>query len=653
MLLDSRNISLKWKTAVPIIIFVAIGVLAMVFVTGYKTKKIVLEQERNSTLHGYRDTVLNALTTMMLSGDFNRQEAKFLDQMKNIADLRVVRGQSLNGQFGAGDGDSYHPAPDSQEAEVLRTGMEKVIIEGDHIRGIYPYIASSNYMGRDCLSCHNVKPGAVLGAVSIRMPLKGSFARIASLQRLYALLGFLGILFIGWMIVAIVERTHRPLADLIENMAVVTKEHSCLVRFEEGSDEIARLAKNVNGIIHFFSDMVNSVMISTSKLLPVIDVLKGMTEKTTGGARRQSMQAVQIATAAEEMSQTIAEIARNTSHAAQASAETMDIAMGGKEIASGAVETENNVFTSTVELAGVIGKLNGRVEEIGGIVTVIKEIADQTNLLALNAAIEAARAGDQGKGFAVVADEVRKLAEKTIRATAEISTKIESVQAESGETVKSMEGAKADVAKATKFIKHVGESLESIVGSAQKVRDQVANISTAVEQQSATTADVSKNIEQTSTIAHEIEKLSGSVLEEVLRLTKIADELRGATSQVRTKGGAAIMIEIAKNDHRGFLQKIANCVSGEMEMNVSQLPDHHTCRFGKWYYKEGMDICGAMAAFKQMETPHELIHKLSKDVLAASGAGEKDKADRIFREMEGVSGQMLGLLDTLKSECGC
>jgi hypothetical protein len=60
------DISIKWKTAVPIIVLIALGVAVTVFVTGNRTRDIVIEEAKNSTLAQQRDTVLNALTTLML-----------------------------------------------------------------------------------------------------------------------------------------------------------------------------------------------------------------------------------------------------------------------------------------------------------------------------------------------------------------------------------------------------------------------------------------------------------------------------------------------------------------------------------------------------------------------------------------------------------
>ncbi len=327
----------------------------------------------------------------------------------------------------------------------------------------------------------------------------------------------------------------RPIENISHKIIAVGKGDLGVSVDYRSNNEIGDIARNFNKMVLSFDDIINQILISSAEVVSAIDILQERAEQTTKGAQEQHEQTTQAATATEEMSQTITEIAQNASVVAETSSGAIIAAEKGKEAADGSVKTVNSVYTSTVELASEIEKLNKSVLEIGKIITVINNIADQTNLLALNAAIEAARAGEQGRGFAVVADEVKKLAESTIQATAEISGKIGVVQRESEQTTRSMGEASGEVTKATEYISHLGSSLQSIVESGLKVRDEITQIATAVDQQSAAASEVTSNIEKTAIISSDMQKMSVDVFSEIQNLAVVAAKLKESTKDFKVR----------------------------------------------------------------------------------------------------------------------
>ncbi|MDO9630419.1 MAG: methyl-accepting chemotaxis protein, partial [Humidesulfovibrio sp.] len=243
----------------------------------------------------------------------------------------------------------------------------------------------------------------------------------------------------------------------------------------------------------------------------------------------------EVATAMDEMTATVLEVAKNAGRAAEGAENTRQSAENGARVVESSVKAINTVHGLTVELKTNMVELHTQAEGIGQIMGVISDIADQTNLLALNAAIEAARAGDAGRGFAVVADEVRKLAEKTMNATKEVAQAVNAIQAAAKLNMNGTDAAAKAVEQATAFANESGQALKSIVHLVAGTSDQVRSIATASEQQSSASEEIDHIVskvrsasqvalDNTASAADAVAKTSGAartLQEEIEDLKKI------------------------------------------------------------------------------------------------------------------------------------
>jgi two-component sensor histidine kinase len=251
------NISIKWKISAPIIASVFALILITVIVTGERTENIVIDEVKKSTLKGYSDTIMNSLTSMMIAGNYREAESSFNEQMEKIAEVQLVRTDQVDKDFGKGD--AAHYQTDAVTREVIEKGKEKIVLEGTSIRGVYPYMAKADFMGKNCLSCHKVKEGTVLGAVSIKIPLTESFSRIRALQYLFIVFGLAGILLMTVLVLLIVRITHKPILSLLETVREFGVAHEDMALSLEGGDEIALMSRNVDIVFQYLQENISAL----------------------------------------------------------------------------------------------------------------------------------------------------------------------------------------------------------------------------------------------------------------------------------------------------------------------------------------------------------------------------------------------------------
>jgi len=261
-----------------------------------------------------------------------------------------------------------------------------------------------------------------------------------------------------------------------------------------GNDEPARLLLALKSMQNSLRETIRRISDSSSQLASASEELSCVTEDATRGLHQQSLEIEQAATAVNQMTAAVEEVASNAVATSEASRESDRIAQHGREKVHQTVQSIESLADEVTANATQVEDLAQKVYGISKVLDVIRAIAEQTNLLALNAAIEAARAGDAGRGFAVVADEVRALAHRTQQSTQEIEQMIGGIQQGTDQAVSSMQQSNSRARSTLEVAKAAGTALEEIASAFTLINERNIVIASASEEQAAVAREVDRNL---------------------------------------------------------------------------------------------------------------------------------------------------------------
>ncbi|MCF5723992.1 HAMP domain-containing protein [Pseudomonas syringae] len=270
-----------------------------------------------------------------------------------------------------------------------------------------------------------------------------------------------------------------------------------------GKDEPARLQQALKDMQENLRDTIRQIAESSNQLASASEELSCVTEDATRGLNQQNQEIEQAATAVNQMTAAVEEVASNAVATSQASRESDVIAQQGREQVQQTVLSIEALATDVTDNVTQVEDLAQKVYGISKVLDVIRSIAEQTNLLALNAAIEAARAGDAGRGFAVVADEVRALAHRTQQSTREIEQMISGIQQGTDQAVSSMQQSNTRARSTLDIAKSAGSALEAIASAFTLINERNLVIASASEQQAAVAREVDRNLMNIRDLAHQ------------------------------------------------------------------------------------------------------------------------------------------------------
>lgn len=369
---------------------------------------------------------------------------------------------------------------------------------------------------------------------------------ISKVQKVLIILPILTILIAVIIGFAITRMIIGPLKRILKNVEQVANGDLNVRELTiKSKDEVGLLATSFNTMILNLRTLVIKIQNSAGQLAAsseeivatmdqnaqVANQISSAIGEVANGSERQAQALNDTSATIEELSASIEEVAASSNTVSNSANTTVQIAREGNLTITKAVEQMEIVGTSTELVQNAVNKLAVGFDKITELIDIITNISSQTNLLALNAAIEAARAGEDGRGFAVVAEEVRKLAELSRNSAVNIITQVQENRENIKDASIAMNSAVSSVSEGVAVVNTAGKAFANIAGLIDEVSLQVNQIAAVVQQMASGSQHIVSSVWAIDSVSKETSNqtmnVSSAVEEQTASIDLIADNSRG------------------------------------------------------------------------------------------------------------------------------